>query len=239
MKKTLYIGLVIGVILFAASGCNTVVGGEVKEESISIKKDKARELDVELNLSVGELTLSKGAEDWVEGSIKYGKKKLKPEVIYNRKGNKGEVIIKQKNLNSFNNSNVKNEWNLELTDNVPMNLSVDSGVSSTELDLQGLMLEKLDINAGVGDLHVDLGGDAWENSFETNITTGVGEATVILPSEVGVKIKSEKGLGTSNVVGFISQGEGVYVNEAYEEADVILTVNTEMGVGDITFKLDK
>ena len=239
MKKTLFIGLAIGVILFAASGCNTVVSGEVKEESILIKKDKARELDVELNLSVGELTLSKGAEDWVEGSIKYGKKKLKPEVIYNRKGNKGEVIIKQKSLNSFNNSNIKNEWNLELTDNVPMNLSVDSGVSSTELDLQGLMLEKLDIDAGVGDLHVDLGGDAWENSFETNITTGVGEATVILPSEVGVKIKSEKGLGTSNVVGFISQGEGVYVNEAYEDADVILTVNTEIGVGDITFKLDK
>ena len=239
MKKTLYIGLVIGVILFTASGCNTVVSGEVKEESISIKKDKARELDVELNLSVGELTLSKGAEDWVEGSIKYGKKKLKPKVIYNRKGNKGEIIIEQKSLNSLKNSDVKNEWNLELSDNVPMNLSVDSGVSSTELDLQGLMLEKLDINAGVGELHVDLGGDAWENSFETNIKTGVGEATVILPSEVGVKIKSEKGLGTSNVVGFISQGEGVYVNEAYEEADVILTVNTEIGVGDITFKLDK
>ena len=54
-----------------------------------------------------------------------------------------------------------------------------------------------------------------------------------------MKIKSEKGLGTSNVVGFISQGEGVYVNEAYEKADVILTVNTEIGVGDITFKLDK
>ena len=239
MKKRLFIGLVIGVIVLFASGCNTVVSGEAKEESVLIKKDKARELDVELNLSVGELTLSKGAEDWVEGSIKYGKKKLKPEVIYNRKGDKGEVIIKQKSLNSFNSYNIKNEWNLELTDNVPMNLSVDSGVSSTELDLQGLMLEKLDINAGVGDLYVDLGGDAWENSFETNITTGVGEATVILPSEVGVKIKSEKGLGTSNVVGFISQGEGVYVNEAYEDADVILTVNTEMGVGDITFKLDK
>ena len=113
---------------------------------------------MELNLSVGELTLSKGAEDWVEGSIKYGKKKLKPEVIYNRKGNKGEVIIKQKSLKSLNNSNVKNEWNLELTDNVPMNLSVDSCLSSTELDLQGLMLEKLHIKAKFGDLDVDLGG---------------------------------------------------------------------------------
>ena len=44
MKKTLFIGLVIGVILFAASGCNTVVSGEVKEESISIKKDKAKRI---------------------------------------------------------------------------------------------------------------------------------------------------------------------------------------------------
>jgi predicted membrane protein len=238
MKKTLFIGFVIGAIVFAASGCNAVVSGEVKEESISVKKDKAKELDVELNLGVGELTLSKGAEDWVEGSIKYNKKKLEPEVIYNRKGNKGEVTIEQKNMNSINTSNIKNEWNLELSDDVPMNLSVHSGASSTELDLQGLMLEKLNIDAGVGELHIDLGG-AWDNSFETNIKTGLGAATVILPSEVGVKIKSEKGIGTSNVVGFISQGEGVYVNEAYENADVILTVNTEMGVGDITFKLDK
>ena len=238
MKKTFFISLVIGAIVFAASGCNTVVSGEVKEESISIKKDKAKELDVELNLSVGELTLSKGAEDWVEGSIKYNKKKLEPEVIYNRKGNKGEVIIEQKKINSLNTSGIKNEWNLELSDDVPMNLSVHSGASSTELDLQGLMLEKLDIDAGIGELHIDLGG-AWENSFETNIETGVGEVTVILPSEVGVKIKSEKGIGTSNVVGFISQGEGVYVNEAYEDADVILTINTEMGIGNITFKLDK
>lgn len=238
MKKTLFIVLVIGAIVFAASGCNTVVSGEVKEESISIQKDKAKELDVVLNLSVGELTLSKGAEDWVEGSIKYNKKKFEPEVIYNRKGNKGEVIIEQGSLNNINFSDIKNEWNLELSDDVPMNLSVHSGASSTDLDLQGLMLEKLDIDAGVGELHVDLGG-AWENSFETNIKTGVGAATVILPSEVGVKIKSEKGIGTSDVVGFISQGEGVYVNEAYEDADVILTVNTEMGMGDITFKLDK
>lgn len=238
MKKSLFIGLIIGAFVFAASGCNTVVSGELKEESISVKKDKAKELDVELNLGVGELTLSKGAEDWVEGSIEYNKEKLEPEVIYNRKGNKGEVIIEQKNLNGVNHSNIKNEWDLELSDDVPMNLSIQSGASSTELDLKGLMLEELDIEAGVGELHIDLGG-SWENSFETNIKTGVGAATVILPSEVGVKIKSEKGIGTSDVVGFISQGEGVYVNEAYEDADVILTVNTEMGIGDITFKLDK
>ena len=173
MKKTFFISLVIGAIVFAASGCNTVVSGKVNEESITIKKDKAKELDVELNLSAGELTVSKGAEDWVEGSIQYNKKKLEPEVIYNRKRNKGNLTIEQDNLNNVNFSDIKNEWNLKLSDDIPINLYVHSGASSTELDLQGLMLEKLDIDAGIGELHVDLGGD-WENSFETNISTGVG-----------------------------------------------------------------
>lgn len=239
MKKTFFMGIVIGAVVFATAGCNTIVSGDVKgETSISIKKDEVKQLDVELNLPVGELMVSKGAEEWVEGSIEYNKKKLEPEVIYNSKGKKGEVIIEQGNLNNLNLSEIKNEWNLELSEDVPMNLSVNSGASSTELDLKGLKLEKLDVEAGVGELRIDLGGN-WENSFETSIETGVGPVTIILPSEVGVKIKSEKGIGTSNVEGFISQGEGVYLNEAYEDADVILTVNTEMGIGEITFKLDK
>ncbi|CAM5679659.1 hypothetical protein LSPH24S_08318 [Lysinibacillus sphaericus] len=106
------------------------------------------------------------------------------------------------------------------------------------LDLRGLKLEKLDIETGVGDLNVDLGGD-WKKSFKTNIETGVGQTTVILPSEVGVKITTEKGIGSMNLEGFIAKGKGVFVNEAYEKADIVLEVNSELGVGDVTFKLDK
>ena len=40
MKKKVYIGLVIGVIFFAASGCNTVVGGEVMKSVSPLKKTK-------------------------------------------------------------------------------------------------------------------------------------------------------------------------------------------------------
>ncbi|WP_233436365.1 LiaF domain-containing protein [Lysinibacillus capsici] len=119
-----------------------------------------------------------------------------------------------------------------------MDLNVETGASLANLDLQGLQLEKLDIEAGVGDLTVNLGGD-WKKSFTTTIETGVGQTTVILPSKVGVKLTTEKGIGSSNVEGLISKGNGVYVNEAYDKADVVLEVNSELGIGEITFKLDR
>lgn len=78
-----------------------------------------------------------------------------------------------------------------------------------------------------------------EKSFKANIETGVGQTTIIVPSKVGVKLTTEKGIGSSNIEGLISKGQGVYVNEAYDKADVILDIKSEIGVGDITFKLDK
>lgn len=237
MKKSLFTGLIICAALLILSGCTTAFNGELHEDTIVVKKDKAEELEIALDLGVGEITVQKGAKEWVEGNVNYNIKDLEPKVKYDLRRHKGEVVIEHKNQKRFKISEVKNEWNLKLTDDIPINLSVNTGASMANLDLQGLKLGHLDIETGVGELTVDLGGD-WEKSFETNIETGVGQTTVILPSKVGVEITVEKGIGTVNLEGFISKGDGVYVNEAFEDADVILTVNTEMGVGEVTFKLD-
>ncbi|EON70747.1 toast rack family protein [Lysinibacillus sphaericus] len=238
MKKFIGIGLVMSASLLVLSGCNSFIPGKNKEEAIFVEKDKAEKLDVELNLGVGEMTVTKGAKDWVEGSAQYNIKKLAPKVSYDLHGQTGEVVIEHKGSTKLGMSNIKNEWNIELNDDIPMNLSVDTGASMTNLDLQGLQLGKLDIETGVGDLYINLGGD-WKKSFETSIETGVGQTTVTLPSKVGVKLTTEKGIGSSSVEGFISKGKGIYVNEAYENADIVLEVHSEIGIGDVTFKLDK
>lgn len=239
MRKSFFIALLVGTTIVVTTGCNMFTNGKVKEDSISIEKDKAKALDIELDLGAGEMTVSKGANDWVEGSVKYNHKHLKPKVTYDRNGSKGKVKIEQaKNkLPNMKLGKFKNEWNLELSDNIPMDLEVNAGASKTDLDLKGLNLKSLDIENGVGELKVDLGGD-WKHSFDTKIETGVGKTTIILPSDIGVKIKSNKGIGKANVVDFISKGNGVYVNEAYENAKETLTVDMDMGVGEVTFKLD-
>ncbi len=240
MKKQLMVGAVLGTVLFLVTGCGTftVLGNDdTLSEEIIVEKDKAKELEVELNLGVGEMNITGGSDEWITGEIEYTDKKFKPELSYDLDGDTGEILVEQeKKINVyFGRNNEKNVWDLQLNDEVPIRLEVNSGATDTNLTLSGLQLSELSVNAGVGDIDVDLSGE-WKESFDVTLETGVGETTVILPKGVGVKVKSEEGVGSSNYEGLISQGDGVYVNELYEEADVMINIMAETGVGEITFK---
>lgn len=231
MKKLVGLGVVMGTSVFVLSGCFSFIPSKMQEEAILVEKDKAKALEVDIDLGVGEMNVTGGAKEWVEGTANYNIKKLAPQVNYNLRGDTGDIEIKHKGSTKLSLANIKNTWAIQLNDDIPMDLTVETGASLANLDLQGLQLEKLDIDAGVGDLTVNLGGD-WQKSFTANIETGVGQTTVIVPSKVGVKLTTEKGIGSSTIEGLISKGKGVFVNEAYEKADVVLEINSELGVGD-------
>jgi predicted membrane protein len=132
---------------------------------------------------------------------------------------------------------LKNKWELNLNKAIPIDLTVNSGASQTKLDLKGLKLRSLDVDAGVGDITIDLGGK-WSKSFDASLELGVGKSTIILPADVGVKIDSSKGIGKVEMVDFISKGNGIYVNKAYENAEVIINLKTEIGIGEAIFELE-
>lgn len=222
------------------AGCSSVVNGKENDSNVFVKKDKAKELEVVLNVGAGKLAVSGGASDWVEGEIQYNVEELKPKVTYKKSGKTGKVEIEQskKDLSGINFKNIKNDWDLELSKTVPIDLEVNTGATETKLHLQGLKLNNLDVSSGVGNVTVDLSGD-WKKSFDVDLKMGVGKSTIILPNDVGVKIKSTKGIGHADFEGFISKGNGVYVNEAYEDADVIIDVDTDLGIGEAIFKLEK
>ncbi|MFD2445962.1 toast rack family protein [Bacillus sp. CGMCC 1.16607] len=241
MKKNIVLGLVVAANLMWVAGCSSIVNGKSDQsEKIHIKEDKVKQLDITLNIGAGQLNVSEGTKEWVEGEIDYNIDDLEPKVKYKRSGQNGKLVIEQskKNFSGIKMGDIKNDWDLQLSNKVPIDLSVNSGASETKLDLQGLQLSSLDIDAGVGDITVDLSGD-WKESFDVDLEMGVGQSTIILPKDVGVKIKSSKGIGHTDFKGFISEGNGVYVNEAYKNADVKIEVNTELGIGEANFVLEK
>ena len=240
MKKKIFAGALAVSLLVVVSGCGIFANGSDESGKVTIEKDKAKELQLELNLGAGELNVEKGANDWVEGSINYNQDKLKPKISYKLKRDKGIGVIEQDHkglMNKIKIGELKNEWNLTLTEDIPIDLRVNSGASDTNLDLKGLNIKELDVNAGVGDITIDLGGK-WSKSFDAALALGVGKSTIILPNDVGVKIESSKGIGTADFVDFISNGNGVYVNEAYEDADIVINLKTDLGIGEAVFKLE-
>ena len=109
------------------------------------------------------------------------------------------------------------------------------GAGESDLDLDSLALTGLDLEMGAGETRVDLTGD-YARDFDVSIEGGVVEATVLVPSEVGVRVRAEGGLGKINAEGFQREGEA-YVNDAYGGSDVSLNVDVRGGVGSINLEV--
>ena len=55
-------------------GCFSFIPNKMREEAILVEKDKVKALEVDIDLGVGEMNVSSGAKEWVEGNAEYNVK---------------------------------------------------------------------------------------------------------------------------------------------------------------------
>jgi N-terminal domain of toast_rack, DUF2154 len=210
--------------------------GKMQEESKYVGLKNADSVRAQLKMGAGELHITGGADQLMDGDFSYNVSEWKPEVTYDVSDKKGELLVKQGGANSGSlDGKARNEWDIGLNEEVPTDLVVKMGAGESDLDLDSLSLTGLDLRMGAGKSTVDLTGD-YAKDFDASIQGGVGEATVLLPSEVGVKAKAAGGLGKINAKG-LKKVDGSYVNDAYGESDVNLSVDVKGGVGEINLKV--
>ena len=242
-----YLVVILSIVMMAATAvlagaCSTQGGGTQQEvgkmqhDSKSVDPENADSASAQLKMGAGELNLTGGADQLMEAEFSYNVSEWKPMVSYDVSGKKGDLVVKQGSANGGDLSGgARNEWDISMNDEVPTDLVVRLGAGESDLDLDSLTLTGVDVRMGAGKTTVDLTGD-YAQSFDTSIQGGVGEATVLLPSEVGVRAKAEGGLGTINAKGLKKVGDS-YVNDAYGESDVNLSVDVQGGVGEINLEV--
>ena len=106
---------------------------------------------------------------------------------------------------------------------------------SQTIDLENAQSVRAELRMGAGETTVDLTG-SYDRDIAASIEGGVGEATVQLPSEIGVRVNAEGGLGQINAEGLHREGDA-YVNDAYGDSDVTLDVDVRGGVGKINLEV--
>ncbi len=232
--------LLITLVLFAAlllAGCGSQARvGALQTESQSVELGDAKSVRVEINLGAGDLKLTGGAEKLLEADFTYNVARLKPEVEYTD----GTLVVRQPEVNGLpalqGITDFRNEWGLRLYDQVPMDLSVDVGAGSSDLQLAGLSLTGLDVSLGAGIYTLDLSGD-WARNLDVTIDTGAANLTVRLPRDVGVRVKVEPGPHTIEATGLTKDGD-VYTNAAYGVSEVTMQVNLQAGIGQINLDVE-
>jgi hypothetical protein len=242
-----YLVVVLSIVMMAATvaltgACGMQPGGtqqqvgKMQHDSKSVDPENATSARAQLKMGAGELHITGGADQLMEGEFSYNVSEWKPKVSYDVSGGEGELLVKQGSANSGGLSGgARNEWDINFNEEVPTDLVVQMGAGESDLDLDSLTLKGVDLKMGAGKSTVDLTGD-YAKGFDASIEGGVGEATVLVPSEVGVRVKAEGGLGKINAEGFQREGEA-YVNDAYGDSDVTLDVDVRGGVGQINLEV--
>ena len=198
--------------------------------------ENAQSVVAHLRMGAGELNLTGGADALLEADFDYNVADWEPEVSYDVSGDTGELTVEQGSGEDGRfGGEARNEWNLRFNDEVPTDLRVEMGAGESALDLDSLTLTGLDLEMGAGKTTMDLTGD-YGQDLDASIEGGVGEATVMLPSEVGVRVRAEVGLGKINAEGLQREGDS-YVNDAYGDSDVSLEVDVQGGVGAIKLEV--
>lgn len=252
--------MAIVLILAFAAGCGEGARvGELQTKNETIERGDASSVDVEIDMGAGELTIEGGSSDLLEARFTYNVEELNPSAVLSN----GKLVVTHEDVKSgigtfFDLPDYRNEWDLRFSDSVPMEMRIDLGAGRTDIALGTVELSRLDINAGAGDVSldlsdsralnhldfdmgagevlIDLSGD-WQDDLDALIQGGVGELTLKLPASVGVRVHIDSGIGGVDSSGLSKDGD-VYTNDAYGDSAVTLTIEIDAGVGQINLDVE-
>src|SRR5918995_6741544 len=140
-----------------AGACGTQSGesqqvGKMQSESKSLDPKNAESARAQLKMGAGELNITGGADQLMEGEFSYNVSEWKPKVSYDVSGQEGELIVKQGGANEGVRlgGDARNEWDISFNDEVPTDLVVQMGAGESDLDLDSLALTGVDLQMGAG-----------------------------------------------------------------------------------------
>ena len=120
-------------------------------------------------------------------------------------------------------------WDLNLAQSIPIDLVVDTGVGTVDLDLREIMLSNLNIDVGVGSTTVDLPNTG---DYSVEIDGGVGSLIVTVPEGFDAKVRAEVGVGGVSVPnGFTAFGDERWETDGFDSASERVDISVDGGVG--------
>ncbi|MCU1234251.1 MAG: hypothetical protein JWP63_2218 [Candidatus Solibacter sp.] len=224
--------------LLSLTGCvidhrNT---GPLEYSSESVDLDQSEEVRVDLVMGAGDLRVTDGSQKLVRADFSYNVPSWKPEVRYTREGTRGILSIKQPGSNHSTLGKTQYRWDIQLSNKVPLDLSVKFGAGQAKLDLGSLQLRGVELNMGVGQLDMDLRGKV-KHSYNVTIHGGIGQATVRLPADAGIYAEARGGIGSIKVRGLRNEG-GHWESESYARAENKIRIDVNGGIGEIRLIAD-
>jgi len=242
------IGVLIALVILGAVIAYAVYKGEqpattqpkVSTETISELMQDADSGQITLKFGAGRVTIGAlpDSPNFVEGKLEYTRYSLQAERDFRVQNGRAEFSLSARSqpIPFWVPGDIAGEyWDLRFTPRIPLEMDIKTGVGKVNMDLSGLKVTRLTLDAGVGETVIIFPVAA--GLTRANINAGVGAITVQIPKEVGARILVAKGLGSIRVKStrFTHFGNE-YTSKNYQTAENKLDLEIKGGVGTITIQ---
>lgn len=224
MLQKLFIFIAVLALATMACGFNIDLpqkaqpGPDVVDE-INLDYPDADETSLKLSFGAGDLKLSPGASQLVDGTATYNYEEFKPEVITD--GGNVQVTMGNVGVNFIPSMvDLKNEWDFKLGDQ-PMNLNIESGAYDGTFEFGGLALTNLTIKDGAANVEL-----AFSEPNQTEMS--------VFSYATGASDVKMEGLANANFSIFdFSAGAGDYTLDFSGELQRDASIKIESGFSNI------
>jgi len=128
-------------------------------------------------------------------------------------------------------------WDVGLSPNVPLDLTLDAGSGPCDFDLTGLQISSFVLDAGSGPIDLVLPSGS---TFEATIDGSSGPITIVLPRSVGARVVLDSGSGHFSpdarfqLVKGKRHGDGTWETDNYHAAEHTILLEIDQGSGPIS-----
>jgi hypothetical protein len=202
-------------------------------QHISIPLENAHSARIKLDHAAGRLNIRAGALSTELLNGDFG-----AEVDYKSYLEADQIQLKLRNARHFWAwyPGESLDWDVWLNAGIPLNLKIDSGASLTTLDLTDLKVIQLDVNTGASSTQINLPANAGNTLVD--VDSGAASLNIRVPTGVAARIRVKSGIASVNVDSnrFPRQDGGLYQSADYATAANRADITIDTGVGSVDIK---
>jgi len=126
-------------------------------------------------------------------------------------------------------------WRFQLTQEVPVNLTVEAGASQLDIDLKDVLASHLELKTGASNSNVTM---PTRGASILDVEAGAASINIRVPENIPARIRAEHGVSSINVDTnrFPRSDSGFYQSPNFDTSADRVEINIKAGVGSISVK---
>lgn len=232
VKVITWIAFLALIIAYSILNKNGILINDAKwNASKTVKYERKANMERgELKLDLGGCRFSLGSSSTDLVDAKFTDSNVKNSIEERDGGKTAYLAFQNKKVSTSNYNSNSEDARININNGIMWNIDLDAGGINGTIDMSDLKVNNLKMEIGAANVKLMFGDKS--STMNTVIDGGASNIEAYIPRYVGVKVRMDSALSSTNLngLGWTKQGHE-YTSPNYDNASIKINMDVDMGVG--------